>query len=74
VLHEGLDRERPITRRSIVAGLNLQAQRALGRADEARPTAAATGHEAASQRQALAAVGAYRQVAAGVSGVEARRW
>ena len=74
VLHEGLDRERPITRRSIVAGLNLQAQRALGRADEARPTAAATGHEAASQRQALAAVGAYRQVAAGVGGGEARRW
>lgn len=74
VLHEGMDRERPITRRSIVAGLNLQAQRALGRADEARPTAAVAGHEAASRRQALAAVGAYRQVAAVAGRAGAGGW
>ena len=74
VLHEGMDRDRPITRRSIVAGLNLQAQRALGRADEPVSTAAAAGHEAASQRQALAAVAAYREVAsAGFGGVAAAR-
>jgi hypothetical protein len=74
VLHEGMDRGRPITRRSIVAGLNLQAQRALGRTDEPVSTAAAAGHEAASQRQALAAVAAYRQVAsAGFGGVAAAR-
>ncbi|MFM1856191.1 MAG: hypothetical protein RLZ83_1500 [Pseudomonadota bacterium] len=74
VLHEGMDRDRPITRRSIVAGLNLQAQRALGRTDEPVSTAAAAGHEAASQRQALAAVAAYRQVAsAGFGGVAAAR-
>ena len=74
VLHEGMDRGRPITRRSIVAGLNLQAQRALGRTDEPVPTAAAAGHEAASQRQALAAVAAYRQVAsAGFGGVATAR-
>jgi len=75
VLHEGLDPDRPITRRSIVAGLNLQAQRALGRIDEPATTAAAAGHEAARQRQALAAVTAYRQVAAaGLDQAGARPW
>lgn len=75
VLHEGLDRDRPITRRSIVAGLNLQAQRALGRIDEPVTTAAAGGHEAARQRQAFAAVSAYRQVAAtGLDAARAQPW
>jgi hypothetical protein len=70
VLHEGMDRDRPITRRSIVAGLNLQAQRLLGRADEARPdpAVASAGDGAANVRQALAAVSAYRQVAAAAAG------
>ncbi len=75
VLYEGMDRDRPITRRSIVTGLNLQAQRVLGRSDDPGPTTAAAGHAAASQRQALAAVTAYRQVAsAGVGGATVVPW
>lgn len=64
VLHEGMDRRRPITRRSLVAGLHLQAQRVLGGPGAAMSEAASAGQAAATQRQGLAAVGLYRQVAA----------
>jgi hypothetical protein len=64
LLHEAGDPSRPITRTSIVAGLRLHAEQALGAEMPSRPVAAAGGNAPGPQRQGLAAIAAYDRVAA----------